>query len=389
MRRAHMNNSAHGIASNMVPAFKAGLAIIVVMLMCQRAATAADCKGPPISAASVDTINGPWTCHINDASDKVQMVASAHDYDDNTTEGCDCGEGDRIDLASTVWQVSSGVLDYSTGVANNWMAGTSVGSKTLTVTFKDYADNPDCDDPDVDVTKTLTAFKVGCHLFETSLGQSEMVWEDDTTTTSERQLSGALGKDEDQIHRETTGDTNDGSSSAPTWTLKTSPADTAMKKNIHASGTASVGGTQGTRSSNIRATANDNDWFNNGIANLNISFDPGGYVTITPQSLSTLGDDNAGLSTIGVGFTSQIHTDFQRQSDAVSDGLVTDITWLSTAFVPSNGLMCGANGASKSGELEVKAYLRVLKASGKIAEASAGYWVYYAWGIDPLPYYGD
>jgi len=111
---------------------------------------------PPISAKSINT-TGTWTCHLEDSNDKVEMTASANDYDE-----CPWSSGgNRIDLASTTWEIDEGTLDSATGATNAWKAGSTTGQYTLTVTFKDLDDGADLDDDDSEKQQTLIAFKVG------------------------------------------------------------------------------------------------------------------------------------------------------------------------------------------------------------------------------------
>ena len=355
--------------------------LAMTLSFCGKSVLAAgSCAGAAISGASVDTVNGPWTCHINDPGDKVSMVANASDYD-STSEGCACGEGNNITLAATTWVVSSGVLDSATGSANSWKAGTSIGNKTLTVTFKDDSSNPLCDDNDKEVQKTLTAFKVGVHL-ASSGGSSLTRWEDDAP--------GPIGFQGDwQLNKIlTSSSASDGRSSVATWTLKNNPAGTPMKKYIHATTHAAAFG-GGDNSGRIYAVTADNDSDGSGPFGLiDISLSAG-FVSLTPN-LGTDGDETVAVLAAAAGFSSELHSDYSRKVELVSATTTGPSDTKGISHSPGDAQLIGSHDHSARAEWEISYEMKKVASGGNWASAEVEIEMIYDWGVtETNPYYGS
>src|SRR5262245_55280414 len=277
--------------------------IVVLLLVAtsDRCVAAGSCAAPAITNMAVDTTNGPWSCHINDATDKVAMQASATDTDQTASDPCHCESGNRINLAATTWVVSDGVLDSPTGATNQWKAGSSIGSKTLTVTFKDMDDGADCDDDDVVVQKTLTAFKVGVNL-ATSGGSSCTWWED--TVPGGIGFGGQLT--ENAILGTAPAAKSDGANSVATWTLNMNPSGTPMKQHIHAN--ASAWGGAGSTAGRVYCVTANSDWFDYGKATLTVSVSLG-LVSFT-ASHDFMSDNAVSTLSAGAAMGSELHADY-------------------------------------------------------------------------------
>lgn len=358
--------------------------VVYVAISCGGLRVEAQCANGTISGASVDTTNGPWTCHIDDASDKVHMTANAWDFDlsDNSPPSCcNCPSGDRIDLPSTSWSITSGVLDSATGTTNRWKAGTSIGHKTLTVIFMDLNDGPRCDDPNVQITQTLTAFKVGVHL-ATSGGSSLTRWED-SAGGGNVGLGGTLSLD-----HILTGNPNParaGASTVATWTLRNNPAGTAMKQNIRAWAHASGGNLGGPNQGRIYGVTADSDWDvgANGSASMSFSFS---YGLVGISYIHRLGDDD-NLSTLsaGAGFASELHNDFEEKISLVSLTTTGPNDTEIFSHSPADARLTGDHGESKQAEWEIGYRLERKMSGSNWAAAEVDIDLSYLWTVTNTP----
>lgn len=346
---------------------------------------AGPCAGTPIQNAAVDTTNGPWSCHINDNSDKVALLATANDYDD-TSEPCNCFSGDRINLAATTWVASDGSLDSPTGSTNAWKAGTSIGSKTLTVTFKDLNDGADCDDDDVQVQKSLIAFKVGCNL-ATSVGNSVTVWETDQGGAS---AYGELIVDTNQIGGPTDLNSEANLNSVANWTLKVNPGGTAIKQNVHAKAHAEGhdGGTTPTLGRLYGLTA-DSDWDvgANGSANVRISINLG--LVSLGFTFDLTGDDNLAALAAAAAFGSELHNDYSQKLELVSETTTGPSDTKTISHNPNDATMTGADGFNKQAEWEIGYKIQKKVTAGNWATGECKIEMEYIWGIVDTPWYGQ
>ena len=320
----------------MLPLRKLVLTPLIIMSLTLMAKGEGQYADPAISNATVST-TGTWTCHINDTNDKVEMSASATDYD------CAGGPpGDRINLAATQWSVPAGwgTLQHQTGASNNWTAGAQKGQTTLTVTFHDLDDGADYDDDGEPVQKQLTAFRVGAHL-GTSAGSSLTKWEN--SNVEPRGLGGSLNAD----HILTTSNHTDGDNSEATWSLRVDPDQTPIKGNIRA--WAGAWGAQG----RIRGVVADSDWDvgGGGDASMSVTLSLGIVSFSYTQSLS--GDDNLSLLSVGYGFASQLHTDASDEIELISSTTTGPSETKGISHSPDDAAIVGKPEASKRAEWEV------------------------------------
>jgi hypothetical protein len=322
---------------------------------------------------AVDTTNGPWTCHINDGDDAVNMTASAHDYDQ-------CIQGDRINSAATKWEVTSGTLEHATGSTSAWTAGTSIGEKTLTVTFDDLDDGADYDDDSTGVAfvqKTLTAFKVGVHL-GTSKGSNLTKWETDSSGGTIG-VGGSLNVD----HILTTPDHSVQDNCEATWTLRVEPDGTPMKGNVRA--WAGAWGGQG----RIVGITADSDWDVGGGGSASFS------VTLTLGLVSFSyngnldGDDNLSYCSVGVGFASQIHNDYSDKIELTSDTTTGPTATKGISHAPDDAAIVGKpNTTTKRAEWEVGHKMEKKTTEGNWAAAECEGNMNYTWTVtNTLPEY--
>lgn len=346
-----------------------GLAMLWLLLKSGAVMGAGICAPPAISAASVDT-TGTWSCHINDSGDKVEMTASAHDYDDEAC-GCNPVGGDRIDLSATTWEIASGTLDSATGASNGWTAGNAKGQYTLTVTFKDKNDGALYDDDDKEVQKTLTAFKVGIHL-STSGGSSLTTWEDGAANEG---FGGFLDLGLNVlVYSEET----DADSTTATWTLQVDPDGTPIKGNIR--GWADPYG-----NGYIRGVTADSDRFDDGSATFSISVSLGLVSFSYSQSLA--GDDNVSVCSVGAGFGSEIHVDYAQKIELVSRNKNGPLDNKGVSHDPSEAAITGKPGTSKQAEWEYGYKMQKEESGGNWAAAECDGEVHYQWKNGTLPDY--
>ncbi len=331
--------------------------VVVLLLPCV-ALGVGQFADPPISDRAVNVVGGPATCHINDATDKVELTASAKDYDDcNSTNN-------RINLAATTWSKPSGTFDHATGSHNDWTAGGTPGTATITVTFHDLDDGADYADATVGVAEAqvvLTGFKVGVTMIEGAVTRT--LYEGETKTFAQRSIAKSIGFTRSHVsaHWSDTPKTIAKAevNTSVSWTVITNPSNTLSKQFIKP-----VGGAKG-ENGVLHCGAADTDWLHGGSISITagVPFVPLGFTWTLD-----LDDSCVALSGIVARFGSELH---QKKKDLGKYEMVSKLL-LDHRFTPIGEDFGTAGWAGKVNVNAVKKAQFKIERHGKAHSTDGG-----------------